>query len=121
MGETKFTPRFCADCGSDETNNREPANAPSLHLDGKLRCRECMSKRWSLEARLGDDIDLYDALKALTPPSDDWWCPVCQTALDGSRVTNDERCDTCGTSLGGSPDVLTRARAALARARGETP
>ena len=25
-----------------------------------------------------------------------WWCPNCKELLDGSRVTYQERCDTCG-------------------------
>ena len=28
--------------------------------------------------------------------SRDWWCPNCKEALDPSRVTYQERCDTCG-------------------------
>ena len=33
----------------------------------------------------------------------DWYCPNCQVGLSPSRVTNHERCDTCGT-----PVVLAR-------------
>lgn len=40
------------------------------------------------------------------PPADeaggergDWWCSECKVALDGSRVTYDERCDSCGTPV----------------------
>jgi len=29
----------------------------------------------------------------------DWWCPECKVGLSPSRVTNDERCDTCGTPV----------------------
>lgn len=29
----------------------------------------------------------------------DWWCPRCEAALSGGRVTHDERCDTCGTPV----------------------
>lgn len=31
---------------------------------------------------------------------DGWWCPTCRASIDGSRVTDSERCDTCGTYLG---------------------
>jgi hypothetical protein len=29
----------------------------------------------------------------------DWWCPSCKEALVWQRVTYEERCDTCGTSV----------------------
>lgn len=29
----------------------------------------------------------------------DWYCPGCQEYLGASRVTNDEKCDTCGTAV----------------------
>lgn len=29
----------------------------------------------------------------------DWWCPQCKDALPWNRVTNSERCDTCGTPV----------------------
>ena len=29
----------------------------------------------------------------------DWWCANCQRGLPGSRVTFEERCDTCGASV----------------------
>ena len=28
-----------------------------------------------------------------------WYCPVCDLYLDPSRVTFDERCDTCRTEV----------------------
>lgn len=66
---------------------------------------------------------LYEALEGLLPPEiDDWWCPTCQVALSGSRVTNDERCDACGTFLPpeqASDDRWAKARQALSLARGE--
>lgn len=29
----------------------------------------------------------------------DWWCPECEEALPPSRVTYQERCDTCGSAV----------------------
>lgn len=56
-------------------------------------------------------------LRTATPPGDDWWCPTCCDALDGSRVTFEERCDTCGTELTefNAKPWGEAARAALAR------
>jgi hypothetical protein len=64
---------------------------------------------------------LLEALEAVVPPGEDWWCPTCHEALPGSRVTNTEHCDTCGTYIGGTntPEWVDKARAAIAAARGE--
>jgi len=42
-----------------------------------------------------------------TPIPGDWWCPSCKVGLEGTRVTYDERCDTCGTpvSVAGEGDI----------------
>jgi hypothetical protein len=93
MAETKFTPRFCDDCGSDE--------APTLHLDGKRRCRACTPKRFHLAAKLGDHLDLYDAL-------DECWAVVEDALTVGWDRLPADRMETA-RELG---------RAALARARG---
>lgn len=34
--------------------------------------------------------------EVLKNASEGWWCPDCNEMLDGSRVTHQERCDTCG-------------------------
>ena len=64
-----------------------------------------------------------------TKVAGDWWCPNCKEALDGSRVTFQERCDTCGqavewieaavaTEVERLRAELTRLRAELEEARG---
>lgn len=65
-----------------------------------------------LSTELAEAVGL---LRKYVPPSEDWWCPKCQTALGGSGVTNDERCDTCGTSLVTDTELDDVARAFLAR------
>lgn len=64
--------------------------------------------------------ELRRALEKIVPPGEDWWCPSCQVALSGTRVTFEERCDTCGTFLGyQSAEWIAEARAALAISPGE--
>lgn len=65
--------------------------------------------------------ELVDTLETVVPTGDDWWCPTCQEGLSGARVTNSECCDTCGTFLGdiATPEWIEKARAVLAKARGE--
>lgn len=62
-------------------------------------------------------VECERQLRSVVPPGEDWWCPTCCAALSGSRVTFEERCDTCGTAL---TEVNAKswgeaARAALAR------
>lgn len=55
-----------------------------------------------LEPNLFEKIDAIRAAieKGQERPKDgDWWCPECKMGLDGSHVTHQERCDTCGTPV----------------------
>lgn len=56
-------------------------------------------------------------------PVDEWWCEFCEEYLSGSRVTFEERCDTCGHDATVGRRVperdLIEARRALATAADE--
>jgi len=83
----------------------------ALSDTGFITTKPEKAQRWRDEqANRGLIVDVRPLY--LSPPSQgewvqdengDWFCPKCQEGLDGSRVTNDERCDTCGT-----PVVLAR-------------
>lgn len=96
-------------------HEREPrvcfVRVPDCWMDGDKRSVHPIPSAEVLAA-MHEGIE---ALKEVVPPGDDWWCPTCKEALDGSRVTFYERCDTCGTYLGGvaDPKWLVKARAAL--------
>lgn len=61
---------------------------------------------------------LVDVLDRATPAGPDWWCPTCQEALGGNRVTFQECCDTCGTHLGYQSEAwIIQSNAALAAAK----
>ena len=36
----------------------------------------------------------------------EWYCPVCREELDGSRVTFEERCDTCFSEVRVIPEQI---------------
>ena len=58
---------------------------------------------------------LEEALRAVTPPVDAWWCPTCHRVADQHEVTFEEYHETCGTSLReiNTPEWVIKARKAL--------
>ena len=98
------------------------ASCPDGTASRPSRIREITADEALANARLyAAAPDLLDALKDVTPDTEDWWCPTCQEALSPGRVTHADRCDTCGTYLGdiATPAWLTKARAAIAKATGD--
>ncbi len=112
--ETKHDPRFCAECGSDETENREPETAPTRCEDGELRCRECV-RRWSW--RLSEDEQsLYAALRpfaAFDVPQE-----MIRKGYRGTVYATQQIPGKPATEL--TVEDFARARAAVARARGDS-
>jgi hypothetical protein len=91
---------------------QNPKCAVRADLDGPY---DKVLKKWNTRVPDPRIQVLREALEAIVPEREDWWCPTCKASLDGSRVTNGECCDTCGTYLGGinTPEWITQARAAL--------
>jgi len=82
--ERQAQQRTCRNCGATE-------------LDYCMACRDhaetvALDERDHLKAEV-------ERLMRERPRNGDWWCPTCRVALDWSRVTHDERCDTCGTPV----------------------
>jgi len=69
-----------------------------------------------------DNADMLAALEAIIPEEghSDWWCPTCKEFVGGWEVTYQEIHEKCGTFLGGvnDPEWITKARAAIAKAKG---
>jgi len=66
--------------------------------------------------------DMLAALEAVIPEEghSDWWCPTCKEFVGGWEVTYQEVHEKCGTFLGdiNDPEWITKARAAIAKAKG---
>jgi len=76
----------------------------------------CLGRSVTISPKLRDEL-----LSLLSDPEPagggDWWCPGCRIALDGTRVTNDERCDTCGAPVSTtSPTNIERDHRAMRQA-----
>jgi len=82
----------------------EGAMAEQNHNAVKRQCSTCVAFMKE------DGVDGGRCLPSLKPvkmddtcdqwaENGDWYCPQCDTYLDGSRVTFEETCDTCGTDV----------------------
>ena len=74
------------------------------------------------DLRLGKQALLAVLAEAVPATDDGWWCPTCRAAVAGSQVTYEEYHESCGTYLGAvnDPEWITRARAAITKAEGES-
>ena len=92
-----------------------------------IRCSSCGAKTgWKPDDEAAIDAwntrhdsqrvaALEEALRAVTPPVDAWWCPTCHRVADQHEVTFEEYHETCGTSLReiNTPEWVIKARKAL--------
>jgi NTP pyrophosphatase (non-canonical NTP hydrolase) len=77
----------------------------STHHDDRGEvCGHRDNNRFSVQVRLGGNAgevwfapsELRHEPPAAEKPVAYWWCANCACELSGTRVTNDEHCDTCG-------------------------
>lgn len=77
----------CANCYAD---SQAKINPRILGIWGANGTRVVASEaKWNEPLKWNREAENYG----------DWFCPSCKDYLSGSRVTNDEKCDTCGTDV----------------------
>lgn len=99
-------------------NNEHIAYVPRNLAPDFCAMGDAEAERDKLREELANTRQL---LAEVTPPAEDWWCPTCKKCVHVSRVTDEDYHKECGTYLGAVNAHLwaNRARAALAKARGE--